>query len=211
MGRRRPRVRNTKRAGAFAGAMSSGRTLSWESLASEYVFNTAAVELPNIDSTAGGIDVRFATLIPINVTRGALTLTRIVGEISIFFNQVDMNATGGQASACLPMNIQLVPARNGVLEVGSVLDPRNSADLESNRIIWRRAYYPHGNNPTGISFNAVRGYLSQSPNPIDIKSQRRFDRANWALVLAASFPTADFFNLRVNLDLRGLFKAPDGV
>lgn len=190
--------------------MSSGRTLAWESLKTEFFVDQMTNILPVIDSTAAGIDVRFVSLIPINVTRGAVTLTRIVGAIRIFFNDLDIGAAGGTIDACLPMNIQLVPARNGVLEVGAVLDPRNSADAESNRIIWRGTYTPEGST-SGFLLNTVRMYGSHEPSKIDIKSQRRFDRATWGLILAASFETADFFNLRSVVDLRGLFKSADGL
>jgi len=191
--------------------MTGGRTIGWEMLQNEFLYDTAANTLPNIDSTSGGIDVRFTPLIPINVTRGALTLVRIVGNISILFNQVDMAAAGGQGSAALPMNIQLVPARNGVLEVGSVLDPANSADNESNRIIWRQTYICGLEDTNGALVNSVRVYPQLTDPTINVKSQRRFDRANWALVLAASFNSVDFFNLRTIFDLRGLFKTTDGV
>lgn len=209
--RRRQRTRLRKPAGAFAPAETMGRTTAWESVATSLIGDQITDIFPNIDNTVAGIDTRFRVLIPVNVSRGTVTLRRLRGMFNVWFNEADVGAAQGQLRAQLPWNIQMVPIQDAAITVGTVLEPRNAADQESNRILMKGVYTADATSGTGILMNTVRMLGMKENTELDVKSMRRWDRATWALVMACSFPTADFFELRGNLELRGLFTTGDGL
>lgn len=161
-----------------------------------------AALLPVVD----GARVANRVLIPENVTRGVVTLERIRG--SIYISHAELFSALGDHLVTL--GIQLVGVVNGVVPVTGILDPDNAADLESNRWIWRKQY-----SVTGSSFlvGAARQVMMAEPGPaeLDIKSRRRFNRADWALFLTAStglITPAEYF---MGIDLRALFRSGDGL
>lgn len=208
---RRRRRMNRKSATAFAPAERRGKVTAWEAIAGDHFFNQASSAFPNIAYAVAAEDIRYRVLIPANVTRGAVTLTRVRGDIAIAFNKVNIDAAGGQALAVLPIVMQLVPVRNGNIVDDAVLDPSNAADLESNRIIWRRTYVADMTSDIPGTMNAVRVRNQRGPAEVDIKNKRKFDRATWALILTINFNTVEVFNLRLMTDLRALFATTDGV
>lgn len=190
--------------------MRNGRTLGWESLAAQGTPGTLPVTFPNVSNVAAGITTRFVSLIPQNVTRGAVTIVRIRGWMNTIFDVDDIGGAGGVAFAFCPYNIQLVPVQDGVISLDSVLDPRNAADLESNRILWRRTDFPLLITTGGLLESQRK--LNQLESPVvDVKTQRRFDRATWALIACVSFPTVEEINVLTSIDLRALFKTTDGL
>lgn len=187
--------------GAFAGTRLRGGRLGWESLISSKVYQVT----DNIFTNIGPVGtVRFTPLIPQNVTRGVVTVMRIVGQMRVYFDSPDVLGDN-----MLDFNIQLVPVQDGNVVNNAVLDPANSADQESNRILWRRTY----ENEFPISGATIHKASSGNEQPctIDIKTKRAFDRALWALVLVVDRTTTAGTDTRVNVDLRGLFKTADGI
>jgi len=170
----------------------------------------ANLQIPNLAYTAGIFDVRYAILMPVNVLRGAVTLMRMRGSIHCYFDVTNVGAVNGDTGAFMSMTMQLVPVRDGAIVDLSVLNPINSADLESNRILWRRDYFP-SLVVTGGLLDGQRVLSQLGDTEIDVKSKRRFDRANWALVLSVSLATFVNNQHRIGLSLRGLFLATDGL
>lgn len=169
-----------------------------------------ATQFPTLAFTAAGNDIRFVTLIPQNILRGTVTIQRIVGSVACYFDVDQVGLAGGQASAFISAQIQLVPIANGAIQDASVLSPVNSADLESNRILWRRTYTPLLQISGGLL--GVNRMMSQiQPTEVDVKVQRRFDRALFALIFVVASANSDVTLQRVGIELRGLFLAPDGV
>ena len=186
-----------------------GRTLTWEAL--------QAIITPKSISTVFGTNVlilgnfttRFLTLIPQNVTRGVVTLERIRGEIRVFFDRDNSVLTAEEM--LVQMQIQLVPIRNGAIVNEAVLSPENLADLESNRILWRRNYYVADVIATTVAGSVLNPGQMNTRVDVDVKVRRRFDRALWALIIVVRSATAaEDFNL-CTLDLRGLFRATDAL
>ncbi len=209
--RHRRRTSLRKPASAFApGVGGSGRTRSWEALSTAVTPEPIATQFPTLAFAAAGFDIRFVTLIPGNVLRGTVTVQRIVGHVACYFDVDQIAAAGGQDSAFIAAQIQLVPLANAAIQDASVLSPINSADLESNRILWRRLYTPLL-QPTGglLSVNRLMG--QHQPTEVDIKVQRRFDRALFALIFVVASTSSDVTLSRIGLDLRGLFLAADGI
>jgi len=194
---------------AFAPAkLRDGRSLTWEQLAVTAVPATWNTEFVNLAHTSGTIATRFRTLLPQNVVRGTVTLERVRGTIQVFF---DEDILGGDFNEwSLWLQLQLIPIQDGAIVNAGVLSPRNAADLESNRILWRRDYYPAAG--TGISIGAATMRpATQNVLEFDVKSRRRFDRALWALAMVADMEVLGGGTHRISTDVRTLFRASDGV
>ncbi len=157
----------------------------------------------------GAVQTRFVSLIPVNVSRGVITLERIRGTFEVYFSSAEI--ADSLENWFVHLQIQLVPAENAAISVASVLAPSDSADQESNRIVWQRLYYP--NSGTTITQpGALEMHTSTSAGmEIDVKVKRRFDRANWALALVYDCNlVSEALNLGCG-QLRALFKSSDGV
>jgi len=198
-----------KPASAFAPAMAGGRTIAWEALGVFFTPQPLDVAFPVTSNVAAGITTRFQSLLPENVTRGTVTLERIRGRFFTLWDTAIIAAVNGEQMLAVPYLIQLVPIQDGTIALDSVLDGRNAADLESNRIIYRGTIYPNMPDASGALVDAVRHYSQETI--IDIKSKRRFDRATWALIMSVSFDTVNEVKVRHGNSLRALFKSADGV
>ena len=192
---------------AFAPSkLADGRSLTWEGLKVVKCWTPVNTAL-SVAFTVGTSTVLFDTLIPQNVTRGVVTLERIRGQMLTLFNNAAIVSEGFDA-ACLHASIQLLPIVEGVFDASLIIQPTNLLGLESNRLIWRRTWWPEfGNTLGGSTFIPSMDRKSD----VDIKSRRRFDRALFALVLAVEVDTAVVTNIHVAYDFRALFRAPDGV
>lgn len=214
MARRRSGRTNLKKpASAFAPAQDgSGKTIAWKSLAVNLAPSSLDVAFPTVASVVAGQTLRFRTLIPENVTKGTVTLERIRGQTLVWWLGLIIDGAGEFPQVVVPMNIQLVPVQNEVVALDSVLNPRNAADLESNRIIWRRNYYPNLSTVDGTNIDGARRFdCRPMTEEIDIKSRRRFDRATWALIMAVSYATVQEVDVDAAIDLRALFRTSDGL
>lgn len=211
MARRRRQRRGTlsKPAGAFAPAVKGGRTIAWESINLTTTPIVISGAFPTLAFTTGLIATRFVTLIPENVLRGPITLERVRGQIHVWHGVTESAAD--LANWPIKISMQLAPLTAGVIQNSAILSSRNSADLESNRFIWKRDYYPR----TGTSITApgaLEKLSSEDHSEIDIKSRRRFDRATWALILTCDCDTSvQSIGTLVAINLRALFRTPDGV
>lgn len=209
--RRRRAGMKGRPAGAFAGAMRSGRTLAWESLSVSHIPAILPTSFPTVSNVAGGVTTRLLTLVPENVTRGAVTLERIRGNVFVMWAHSATFGNNGINFIPVPMNIQLVPVANGVLALNSVLDPANAADLESNRILWRQTWYPDFAMDAGTLVAGTRFFAARQPLELDVKVKRHFDRATWALTMVVRYPTVEEVFIHAGLDIRALFRTPDGL
>ncbi len=208
--RRKPRGIG-KPASAFAGGTgSTGRTLAWEALTTTETPATADNQFNNLAFVAGVFSIKYQVLVPVNLVRGALTVVRIRGSMATYFDAVGMGASGSEDEAFVSSAIMLTPIGNGVIQDVDVLNPLNSADLESNRILWRRTYTPFLTGDGGV-LASNRMHHQKQPTEIDVKVKRRFDRANWALIWVIAISTSALLETRIGVNLRGLFLAPDGV
>lgn len=196
-------------ASAFApGTGKDGRTLSWEYIFDAPIPSPLLTVIPSVARVVGGITTNFLTIIPVNVTRGAVTLERVRGTFGIYFEEPELAIN--LAGAVVHMQMQLVPARNGAIVNTAVLSPDNAADQESNKIIWQRIYYPLTGEALVLGGNRFRAssYIGQE---VDIKVKRRFDRALYALALVVEVEGAAGLVHMAYGGLRGLFLAPDAV
>ncbi len=197
-------------ASAFATAEDrKGKTIQWESLIDEGIPDFLNIVLPTIVRTVGAFTTRAVAIIPVSVTRGAVTLERVRGVMDVYFSSVELAASFDNWP--VHMTIQVVPAADGAIDLTSCLSPGNAADQESNRIIWPRLYYPRaGTTITGPG--AVELHESNYVgHEVDIKVKRRFDRATWGLALVCETETNAFALHAVGTRLRALFRGSDGI
>ena len=136
-------------------------------------------------------------------------MMRVRGAIDVYFNSPELAANF--ANWPVHMQMQLTPLRNGARQLAAVLSPQNSADQESNRIIWQRLYMPNvGTTITGPG--AIEFHNSNVAHlEVDVKVKRKFDRANWQLDLIVEVETAAAALHQGSGYLRGLFKSSDGI
>lgn len=212
MARHRRRMRGAvgRPASAFAPKEDrKGKMLSWE-----YLFdqpNPAAIQvvMPTVVRAVGNKQINLLTLLPVNVTRGAVTLERIRGTFEVWFNSTELSVDF--ANWPVHLQLQMVPANNGVIDTGAALSPGNAADQESNRIIWQRMYYPN----TGTTITGPGAIEYHTSNyfgiEVDIKSKRRFDRSTWGLALVYEVEINAEALHQVSGQLRAIFRASDAL
>lgn len=207
---RRGRRTLAKPATAFAGGrLASGQSMGWESIFGGTVPAAIDATLVNDIRTVGAFNTRALTLIPVNVTRGVITMLRVRGTIDVYFNSTELAAAF--VNWPVHFNVQLVPARNGLFEPASVLSPQNSADQESNRILWQRLYMPRAGT-TITSPGAIEYHEADKVGmELDIKVKRRWDRAEWALMLVAEVENVAISLHQMEGYMRALFSTADGV
>lgn len=211
MARRQRSFRRTlpkKGPSAFAPSkLGDGRSLTWESLSGATVIPaTVTAAYPTVAHTAVNVQTRFVSQIPGNVVRGVVTLERIRGQFQYYWADGDVALTIGAWP--IFASIQLVPLRDGGIVTDSVLSSRNSGDLESNRFIWRQAYYPSTPAFAGVGDNFL---THEGPYAVDVKSRRRFDRALWAMILVIDIDADSILTALVCSEFRALFRATDGL
>ncbi len=148
-------------------------------------------------------------MIPPNVTRGSVTIERIRGFVDIYFSSVELAVEFANWS--VQLSIQVVPVRNGAIVDEATLSTNNSADQESNRIMWQRNYYPRaGTTITGPG--ALELHESNFVGmEVDVKVKRKLDRANWALQMVCVAETNAITLHSGAISLRALIRASDGV
>ncbi len=199
-----------KPASAFApGKMASGQAMTWEALLDAPSLTSLNTVFATQNRIIGAFNVRSLVMIPGNVTRGTVTMLRVRGTIEIYFSSAELAANVDNWP--VHMQLQLVPLQDGGVNNAAVLTPSNAADQESNKIIWQRSYYPRaGTTITGPGAVELHenNYIGLE---VDIKSKRRFDRANWALVLVVEVETAAGALHFLTGRLRALFAAADGL
>ena len=182
--------------------------MGWEAILNATEPQDFVTAFPNSNRTVGAYDVRSVSLVPINVTRGTVTMLRVRGSLEVYFFSTNLAAALSAWNVHLIM--QLVPASDGGPADSSYLSPGNSADQESNRIVWQRVYYANtGTTITGPG--GVEYHTSTLSAEVDVKVKRRFDRATWALELTAEIATASNSDHLIAGQLRGLFSTADGI
>jgi len=130
--------------------------------------------------------------------------------MSVGFRVGEIAAAGGFLKAHLPFQIQLVPARNGGIVDSAVLDPTNSADVESNRIMYRHTVYINGNaDQNGLQIQLNRYYVTNVE--IDVKVSRRYDISEWALIAVIDADAVDIATNIAALEMRALYLTTDGL
>jgi len=208
--RRTTRGLTGRAASAFApGESKRGKTLAWESLLNEQTPVVLNTFINNAVRTTGNFQINFRALIPINVSRGTVTLERIRGNIDVYFDSVELASNFENWSVW--MQIQIAPARNGAFTSPAILSPANAADQESNKILWQRLYYPRAGT-TITSPSALEVHESNYVGiEIDVKVKRRFDRAMWGLILVVDCESTAIGIHHASGTLRGLFRTGDGI
>lgn len=199
-----------KPATAFAGGEGrDGKSIQWEQLLDVPTPVAIGTVLATAVRSAGVFDTSLIALIPVNVTRGVVTLERIRGNLDVYFDSTELAADLDNWPVFF--SLQMVQARDGAIRASSALSPMNAADQESNKIIWQRRYYP-GSGTTITSPGALERHTSNYFDmEVDVKSKRRFDRATWALALVVEAEAAAVDIHLMQGSLRGLFRTPDGV
>ena len=194
---------------AFAGGTTSGgKSIGWESILNDVEPQDYNNFLPTLVRTsAGNIQTRAVSLIPINVTRGVVTMLRVRGRLACYFDVDEL--TSNVSNWFVHYSIQLVPARNGVFQTAAVLTPTNSADQESNRIIWQRVYYPQSGGT--ITAPGPFEMHDSAHSEVDVKVKRKWDRANWDLMLVADIEAGAGFRHLTCGYMRALFSTADGI
>lgn len=205
MARRRRRMTGA-RATAFAGGEIQGKSTGWESLLNADLPVVQSTAFPTSAFVAGNDTTRFVTLVPINVTRGNVTLLRVRGQLATFFELEQLKGT--ETAWRSLMMLQLVPARDGAILADAVLSAANAADLESNRILWRHTFWPESTDFVVFDIDDI---IVSKGIEVDVKSKRRFDRATWALVLSLTSTTASQDDHFFAGNLRGYFKSGDAL
>lgn len=148
-------------------------------------------------------------MVPVNVTRGVVTLERVRGTIEIYFDVAEL--TSNLDNWFVHMSLQLVPARDGAVDAASALSCNNAADQESNRIIWQRLYTPDTGGTITSPGPLERHTSVFSGQEVDVKSKRRFDRSTWALALVyVCDNVADGIHLFQG-NMRALFRSSDSL
>lgn len=204
---RGPRARA---ASAFApGESAKGKTLQWELILGQPTPAAIDVQFGTVVRTVGVNQTRLQVLVPGNVTRGTVTMERVRGHIQIFFNPAELAANFDNWP--IYVQLQLVTLQSGTILSGAALSPRNSADQESNKIIWQRVYYP----AVGATITGP-GALEFSPDQfaaieLDVKVKRRFDRSLWALALIVEGETTGLTLHQMSGHMRALFRSSDSL
>jgi len=192
----------------------SGRQLKWESDGDVCwrqignVWPNIAREIEECNENDLYIDA-FRTVIPQNVTRGIVGLKRAhvwLGWHTQGFptNQQDL------ARNTIHWTLQLVPIHGGVIVNEAVLNDRDNADLESNRIIARDVIVLGEIQHTQVvTIDAVNQLIWFKR--IDIKSMRTWDRSQFALCSVAHYFGQLLALDQAFWDIRMLIASYDGL
>lgn len=205
--RRLSRTRSLKKpASAFApGAGASGKAIAWESLWLQSDPEALDTAFPTA-STVGGL--KFVTVMPLNATQGVVTLERVRGFMQIWWEETQLLEL---ADMRVDVSLQLAPARAGSISSGAPLSVVNAFDLESNRIIWKKSFYPAGQTVLTTAVLDLHPGNTDVPPDLDIKSRRRFDRATWGMVLCCDTTSGTFTEKFIGGNMRALFRTSSGI
>ncbi len=202
----------------FAGtAVAGGRQRNWISLGQNLTLGPGAITLAVFSAGArvsGANTIAFTPLLPQNVaTGGVVTVQRIVGNVWVYQEVVGSEGlldTILQDEQVLSLSVQLSPIRAGVVSVEFPLDINETGDLDSQNIMWRH-YYAPAEQPAGGMRTlagdgvAIRGWAHiGAPTAVDIKSMRKFDRSQFALIFVCTVRTADVTDYMILFDFRAL-------
>ena len=156
------------------------------------------------------------SILPENIaTGGVIKLKRIVGSVN--FSRA-VNFTVGDPSwkvtgndpQILTAGIYLCPVRSGVVDIATFLDMTGPSDLDSQMILWRRTFSPlDAHSPvvqTVVTATGTFLYSQVGDCVLDVKSQRTYDRSQFALFFGYSLATAEYENDSwvVTSDMRAL-------
>lgn len=232
-----------KKPSMFAtGRARDGRSLQWEGTAyAAHPVNVSAA-FPNLTFLINAppiFNVQCSqVVVPINETRGQVTLERVRGWSQFWREQSTLEPTGGNPYWPSPLNLvagasvhtlveslQLVPAQQGALvtTTTTVVGQLNNAFLsvtepdnqDQSRIIWQRWHRLE----LGASVDddsAIWRYMPQGEAAdVDIKSKRRWDRSTWALVHTVEMRANSATQLQLltfwSGHFRCLFRSYDGL
>jgi len=213
-------------AGAFAGGrFRDGRSIDWEQICGEFCYDTwnnvfpnaVADPIPLCDEQPFSLQRR--TLLPLNVLTSQYTIERIVGyfELAWAMGLIDLTLIDELKVLPVATGIQLIPRTSLTTAAGSVLSPRDAADLESNRWMWLDYATPIRPWPEKVLGAAADDKIVIYRKDIDIRTRRRIDGANWQLD-AVSIANSAFNKvvsgtdqlLRCNFVLRALLRSYEG-
>lgn len=216
---RRPFRRMRRGASAFAPARAAGGSLHWEAAGTtcwslaEDVFPLQSLAYPvTCDGDQFNYETRGLILIPLNQTRGTVTLRRVRGFIGHRCLTASIDDNVSVRDRFLHWMLQLVPREPTAVETpagNQLLSGNLAPDQENNRILaqWTSPFGEHGFWQQSVGVNILNWCRE-----IDVKSQRRFTRSEWALVLSITTTVAGFDTKnRVYANLRMLFSAGDGL
>jgi len=224
--RRRGFRRLKRSATAFAPAKSGGGNLTWEAAGTtcwstiDPIFNFKS---PQYEIVCDGATETYATygliLIPINTSRGTVTLLRVRGFLGVSDGEIYNNNPAGLREKTVHFMLQLVPhepTQINTFDATQLLSGNLATNQESNRIIMQWVRGPGGDHSTPGLDPSDPGIPNTRQNTwfreIDVRTKRRFDRTQWGLVLSASVkdPEGAEEN-RVYVNFRMLFRTDDGI
>jgi len=211
-------------ASAFAPARIGGGHLNWEAAGTTCwdqlrvafpllgpAYTVACIDGGNVAYTTQGL-----VLIPINENRGTVTLLRVRGFLGCERNADNQSTTPTLRDDTVHFILQLVPKERlviGGVDGDQLLSGNLAADMENNRIIMQWVAPPGGEYATPYNASAAAaGGSAMWFREIDVRTKRRFNRPEWALVLSAT--TTDPSGFEKNLvyaNFRMLFRADDGI
>ena len=199
----------------FAGTQVGSRQRNWISLDLDLIPTELQVHSP-LNRSVGTRTIAAHTLLPAAVADGGvITIKRIVGSVNfsraVNFTVGDLeNKVTGNDPPLLTACIYLAPIRSGLVDISVFLDAQGASDLDSQNFMWRRTFSPN-DAKTGLVQTVVTAtgtflYTAVGNNVLDVKSQRRYDRSQFALMFGYSLATAEYENDSwvVTSDMRAL-------
>jgi len=211
------------RATAFAPAKSGGGNLSWEAAGTtcwSTITNVFGLATSTYNISCDGQQTAYNTfglvLIPINETRGTVSLLRVRGYLGTHLAGSPGNGAELREHT-VHYILQLVPKLRhatapSLPDQEQLLSGNLADDQESIRIIHQWVAFPAGEHGLTVTSDGA-GQPAETYwwREVDVKSKRRFNRAEYALVLSATIRSnvADLINAYANL--RMLFRADDGL
>jgi len=227
-GRRRSFGRNVSRGSRFAPARRRGGNLSWESMVaplvpglepSNIMFPTQKnASFPYGLANTVTADTFYRLIIPVNPTRGVVSLRRIVMDWHVALDTTAVNAFGQAHHFTMKRFVALAPA-DANLTPGTIVGPMYAANsfLEGPEVLWQDTILARAAGSTSLDPPVDVGNLlpatTLAPHHIDIKTMRRFDRQEWGLVAGIAIPLDAWEESYWyhSMNMRMLFVSPDGI
>jgi len=229
--RRRGRRRSFRRnvgGSRFAPARRRGGNLSWESMVGPLVtgMEPSSVLFPTQKGAAFPLglantvqaDTFYRLIVPVNPTRGVVTLRRIVMDWHVALDTTAMAANSVPHSFVMKRFVALAPA-DANLVPGTIVGPNYAPNsfLEGPEVLWQDLILPHAAGSTSLDPQVDGGNMlpatALAPTHIDIKTMRRFDRQEWGLVAGIALELQFYENDAWfhHMNMRMLFVSPDGL